>query len=359
MALASVSFPSLASIGGFPFDATAGNLTISANGTVLNSVSMPLLATIDGTITMSNVLANDVSGTAALDFAALTDVDAAVNFTRTAASISAPLLTTIAGSLTISTNSALTTLAGFESLTTIGTTGANESMVVTNNPMLGICCIIPCQLTSIDGNVTHPFTGDLTMSGNLPDCNSHALAATACGVSGLIFTVTETSGNDNDDNEICDGATVNLDASATANSGTVTFDFFIDVDNSGAYNVGDVIFASIDDATSPYSASTTYSTFVDGEKVAVKASNAGDLCSQTSSTVTITVYENPVINAIDVSAVSPCTGSTTVLDADVTGGTPIYTYVWAQTAGPGTGAFDPITQMIPTPSTLSAQRSAA
>ena len=342
--LASVSFPNLASIGGFPFDATAGNLTISANGTVLNSVSMPLLQTIDGAITMNNVVANDVSATAALSFAALTDVDAAVNFTRAAASISAPLLTTIAGSLTISTNSALTTLAGLGSITTIGTTAANESMVVQNNPLLAACCIIPCQLTSIDGNVT-PFTGDLTMSGNSATCNSYAAAATACSVSMLDFDVTEMSGTGNNDNEICDGATVTLEASVTATVGTVTFDFFIDVNTSGLYEDGtDILIASIDDNTSPYAASTTYSSFTDGQVVMVKASNSGDGCSAYSGTLppTITVNANPVVNSVDVSAVAPCTGSTVDLEADVTGGTPGYTYAWSVTGGAGSGTFDPL-----------------
>ena len=168
----------------------------------------------------------------------------------------------------------------------VAVAGANN-MVVQNNPMLGNCCIIPCHLEEIDG-VLSPFTGKLSMSGNMATCNSYASAATACAVTSLTFTVSETSGTP-DDYIICTGTTVDLAASASVAAGSITFDFFIDVDNSGDFTPGDILISSVVDAMAPYTAATTYNTFSNGDNVMVTASNNSGGCDASSAPVTITV----------------------------------------------------------------------
>ncbi|MBL7798702.1 MAG: HYR domain-containing protein, partial [Saprospiraceae bacterium] len=144
----SLSFPALTAVNG---TGAGSNRSVEfIDNDAATSLSFDVLTTVPGEIYVNgNALLNSVS------FDDLVTVGEDLRFVTNPAlaTISFPALTTVTAAMEINDNDALTTLdAAFPSLTTIGTT-----LAVTGNAALGTCCIIPCQLTSING-VAGPFT---------------------------------------------------------------------------------------------------------------------------------------------------------------------------------------------------------
>lgn len=157
-AMPGLDFDALTAVSGLD-----GTLSIDVDDNdALASISAPLLTSLGGALRLQN---NEM--VSSIDFSDLTSVvgsltiddeDLVIDLSGFAA------LTTVGGSVLITNNGALTSTDGLSSLTTIGSADVPvQTMTVTGNVNLGTCCIIPCQLTSIDG-IGAPYTGKLSIS---------------------------------------------------------------------------------------------------------------------------------------------------------------------------------------------------
>jgi hypothetical protein len=270
-------------------------------------------------------------------------------------------LTKVNGNLSFLSNSNV----GITSLDNIfgALTQITGTLNVSNNLNLAQCCIIPCQLNSVNG-VAGPFNPSLganpsgiTIAGNLasgncvpktsPTRSGFNVAKVACAVSISAFDVNESTGPGGaDDNTICTGDAITLNATASSPSGNLTYTFYIDKDNSGTLNGGDVTLYSGANNSYVYSPSTN---LANGDKVRVYVENEGAYCSATSSAITITVNPNPTVAGL--MSESPtsysCSGAPLWIKGNgIAGGTSPYTYAWAVTGGPGSGSFSGTTNPV-------------
>jgi hypothetical protein len=342
-AMPSITFTSLTAVNG---DGGGSSRSIEIiNNDALVTIAFPLLTSVPGEIYIGNCDAMTTSTAAALTVVG-EDLFFVGNPQLT--TLSFPLLTTVTAAVDIDNNDALASLdASFPALTTIGTT-----LSITGNASLGECCIIPCQLSSING-ISGPFSpapnanpSGVTISSNKTyasggrcinngsTTSGFNVAKGYCTPSISSFTSTETSGTVNDDNEICAGATVTFDALATLGaSGTLYYEFFIDNDGLGVGTETIMQAASL-------STSATYSSFSNGDQVYVRAINTPTGCDVVSNAITITVNANPTAS-ITSSLATFCNTNDIDLDGNPSGGTaPYSTHAWSQTGGSGSGSFD-------------------
>ncbi|QQS27588.1 MAG: HYR domain-containing protein [Sphingobacteriales bacterium] len=369
-AMPSVSFPMLTAVNG---NGGGNNRSIrfDDNDSAV-TLSFPLLTTIPGEIYIGNNLILDavsvnslsvvgedlrfVSNPAltAINFLLLTDVTGVfeINNNDELPDLNGfGVLEEIGGNVIITGNgnsfpgngSDLTSLDGLSSLTTIAGT-----MSVTSNPMLGTCCIIPCQLNSINGS-SDPFTGNLTITGNLSYANGGRciangptlaieVARTACTPDISSFTASETSGT-TDDNIVChDGSTITLDVTATS-IGALNYEFFIDTNNNNSWDSGETILCSGTSSSCMFNETAFGGTGT--FYVAVRVFTI-DCEVYPISNIAITVYELPTAS-ITSDYLNICDG-VVELNGNPVQGTSLITsaaHQWTQTAGPGTGSFDP------------------
>jgi hypothetical protein len=368
--MSALSLTSLTAVNG----TGAGNsrsIEIVSNTDMMTSLSMPALITVPGEIYIQNN--TNLAGISApllptvgedlrivtnpaltsIAFGALTGVTGAFEINNNDALPDLNgfgVLATIGGAATITGNgnsfpgsgSDLTSLDGLASLTTIG-----GALTVTNNPMLGTCCIIPCGLVSVNSS-PDPFTGNLTISGNLSFANGGRciangptaaieVARTACTVTISSFTSSDNSGIVADDDIICFGDDIDFEVMASATSGTLNYLFFEDVDNSGDFSVGDV---TIQNGTS--NTCTASGLSAGAHNINIQVSNGGG-CEVYSLTIVVTVYTLPSAG-ITVSNGSVCTGDEITLDGNPVAGTATLTtpvHTWSVTGGSGSGSFNP------------------
>ena len=174
---------------------TGGNLTIKSDADVPSNVAT--ITTIDGILRIEGTITS-FPNFAALEvvethlqilrlssttlttltgiFPALREVkkNFSINLNSELTTVSGfDMLTTITGKLTIFNNAKLTTISGFGAITSIGT-DSGTSIDVRDNGMLSSCCGL---IRFVDG--TTPPTG-ATMRGNAPGCNSPAEIIADC-----------------------------------------------------------------------------------------------------------------------------------------------------------------------------------
>ena len=145
----------------------AGSVAIQSNGNVLATLSLPELQKVGRHLDMNNTTgSNSVSATAAVSLPKLTETGGRFHLVRAAYTLSAPMLTDVGTDTTlVAANRAFTLQFGGggivsmdDAVPALAYVGGN--LVVSNNPELGKCCVIPCKLTHINGNDA-PFTSAL------------------------------------------------------------------------------------------------------------------------------------------------------------------------------------------------------
>ncbi|MBK6997917.1 MAG: right-handed parallel beta-helix repeat-containing protein [Lewinellaceae bacterium] len=234
---ASVSIETNDGIGSITLGVSSPTLdvAIQTNGTVLTTVNLSQLTSVGRYLEMNNAAAHDVSATANVNLSALTTTAGRLRFVRSVNTLNIGNLISVGtdGALT-ATNRTFTfqrnaiadldaTFPAFQSI------GGNLS--VTNNTNLSQCCIIPCKLV---------VAGTTTVSANTGNCATLIIATAACAPTVSAFTLTEASGTADDGNVCNDGTDITLNATATTGSGTLNYEFFVDVNNDNLLDGGDI-----------------------------------------------------------------------------------------------------------------------
>ena len=323
---------------------TATMAAVRVNGNAaLTSISMPLLPSVGQDLRLE-----DNNLVASIDFGALTAVSGILNIDDedllTDLSGFAALIST-GGNFIINGNGALVSTDGMVALTTIG-----GNFNITSNPQLGTCCIVPCQLTTINGS-SFPYTGNITITGNKSFATggrcinngatpATTVAQTACAPAISDFSATETSGTAND-NTVCFGDDIDLSVTASTFSGVLNYEFFADANNSGDYDAGDVLLCSGASATCSFSSNLLSA---GTHTISVRVSVSGGCEAYPLSPITLTINALPTAT-IMASMGNVCTGDAITLDGNPVAGTatlasPIH--AWSVTGGTGAGSFNPL-----------------
>lgn len=265
------------------------------------------------------------------------------------------------GSLRFSknTNTSITSLdAIFSKLSQV-----SGGLTVTDNTSLGTCCVIPCNLTIVNG-VSGPFNPSLGqnpsgifISGNDPNGNcvgktspsrsGFNVAKVACAVNITSFDIDENSGPGSvDDNQICSGASITLKAVASAGAGVLTYQFFIDKDSNGVFTNADV---NLYRGTNSTFVLSNTSSVANKSQFRVMVENNGGYCFAISNAIKLTVNSNPSISSL--SSNNPnaygCSGTpVTITGSGITGGVSPYSYSWSVFSGPGNGTFSGSTNPV-------------
>ena len=174
---------------------TGGSLTINSDADVPSDVAT--ITTIDGTLKIGGTITSfpnfaalkvvethlQILRLSSTTLTTLTDIFPALREVKMNLSINLnpelttvsgfDMLTTIAGKLTIFSNAKLTTISGFGAITSIGTF-SDASIDISKNGMLSSCCGL---IRFVDG--TAPPTGSTTYD-NAPGCNSPAEIIADC-----------------------------------------------------------------------------------------------------------------------------------------------------------------------------------
>jgi parallel beta-helix repeat protein len=298
---------------------TTLDVAIQTNGTALTTVNLNQLTSVGRYLDMNNAAAHDVSATANVNLSALTTTAGRLRFVRSVNTLNIGNLISVGtdGALT-ATNRTFTfqrnaiadldaTFPAFQSI------GGNLS--VTNNTNLSQCCIIPCKLV---------VAGTTTVSANTGNCATLIIATAACAPTVSAFTLTEASGTADDGNVCNDGTDITLNATATTGSGTLNYEFFVDVNNDNLLDGGDISLYN-----GPLSSHTFSEAVLGGPgtyNVSVQVTVGGGCDAYPASNLTITVHDVPVANNAIIMVCSTDPGGSTAdftlsdADADVTGG---------------------------------------
>jgi uncharacterized repeat protein (TIGR01451 family) len=132
-----------------------------------------------------------------------------------------------------------------------------------------------------------------------------------------------------DNATICQGGSVNLTATVTGGVGTVSYQW--QESSNGSTGWTNISAATNNTYTTPALTATRY------YRVVITQTGAG--CTTTSTSTTVTVVNDPSVTT-QPQGFTECTGGTLQLNVTATGGTPLLTYQWQQSANGSTGWTD-------------------